>query len=60
MTLIEHFKDPNFWQIFFTDLSIFLGLATIFVSICWLMDKIKVKPDLTTRLAEQEERRFKK
>ena len=25
MTLLEHFKDPYFWEIFFLD----LGLATI-------------------------------
>ena len=62
MTLLEHFKDPNFWQIFFTDLSIFLGLVAIFVSICWLLDKIKVKPDLATRLNAQKlwQKRFKK
>ena len=62
MTLLDHFKDPNFWDIFFFDLSIGLGLVAILVVIFWLLDKIKSKPDLTTRLAEQEQwqKRFKK
>ena len=54
MTLLEHFKDPNFWDIFFKDLMIGLFLVAILVVIFWLLDKIKTKPDLTTRLAEQE------
>ena len=62
MTLLDHFKDPNFWDIFFFDLSIGLGLVAILVVIFWLLDKIKSKPDLTQRLADQElwQKRFKK
>ena len=59
MSLIEHFKDPNFWDIFFKDLMIGLFLVAILVVIFWLLDKIKSKPDLTTRLAKQEQWRRK-
>ena len=54
MTLLEHFKDPNFWDILFKDLAICLGAVGFFVVVFWLLDKIKSKPDLTQRLAEQE------
>ena len=63
MTLIEHFKDPNFWDIFFFDLSIGLGLVAILVVIFWLLDKLQnKKPDLTSRLSDQKlwQKRFKK
>ena len=62
MTLLEHFKDPNFWDIFFKDLMIGLFLVAILVVIFWLLNKIKSKPDLTQRLADQElwKERFKK
>ena len=63
MTLIEHLKDPNFWDIFFKDLMIGLFLVAILVVIFWLLDKLQnKKPDLTTRLNAQElwQKRFKK
>ena len=67
MTLLEHFKDPNFWDILFKDLAIALLLIAIFVSLAWVVSSIAEmiakrlnKKDLTTRLAEQEQRRFKK
>jgi hypothetical protein len=63
MTLLDHFKDSNFWDIFFFDLSIGLGLVAILVVIFWLLDKLQnKKPDLTTRLNAQEQwqKRFKK
>ena len=63
MTLLEHFKDPNFWDIFFKDLMIGLFLVAILVVIFWLLDKLQnKKPDLTTRLNAQETwmKRFKK
>ena len=63
MTLLEHFKDTNFWDIFFFDLSVGLGLVAILVVIFWLLDKLQnKKPDLTTRLNAQElwQKRFKK
>ena len=63
MTLLDHFKDSNFWDIFFFDLSIGLGLVAILVAIFWLLDKLQnKKPDLTTRLNAQEQwqKRFKK
>jgi hypothetical protein len=63
MTLLEHFKDPNFWDIFFKDLMIGLFLVAILVVIFWLLDKLQnKKPDLTTRLNAQETwmKRFRK
>jgi len=63
MTLLDHFKDPNFWDIFFFDLSIGLGLVAILVVIFWLLDKLQnKKPDLTVRLSDQNlwKERFKK
>ena len=63
MTLLEHFKDPNFWDIFFKDLAIGLGLVAILVVIFWLLDKLQnKKPDLTSRLSDQKlwQKRFKK
>ena len=64
MTLLDHFKDPNFWDIFFKDLMIGLFLVAILVVIFWLLDKLQKnkKPDLTARLADQElwQKRFKK
>ena len=63
MTLLDHFKDPNFWDIFFKDLMIGLFLVAILVVIFWLLDKMQnKKPDLTTRLNAQElwQKRFKK
>ena len=63
MTLLDHFKDPNFWDIFFKDLMIGLFLVAILVVIFWLLDKLQnKKPDLTTRLNAQElwQKRFKK
>jgi hypothetical protein len=59
MSLLEHLKDPNFWDIFFKDLMIGLFLVAILVVIFWLLDKIKPKPDLTQRLAEEEQWRKK-
>ena len=51
MTLLEHFKDPNFWDIFFFDLSIGLGLVAILVVIFWLLDKLQnKKPDLNNKV----------
>ena len=63
MTLIDHLKDPNFWDIFFKDLMIGLFLVAILVVIFWLLDKLQnKKPDLTTRLNAQElwQKRFRK
>ena len=67
MTLLEHFKDPNFWQILFQDLAIALLIIFIFVSLAWIVGSIAEiiakrlnKKSLTVRLAEQEQRRFKK
>ena len=62
MTLLDHFKDPNFWSIFF-ELAAWALLGVLFlVVIFWLLDKIKTKPDLTQRLADQElwQKRFRK
>ena len=65
MTLLEHFKDPNFWDILFKDLAIALLLIAIFVSLAWVVSSIAEmlakrldKKDLTAKLAEQ--KRFKK
>ena len=62
MNLIEHFKDPNFWHIFTAEMMKALIFVFFIVVVFWLLDKIKSKPDLTTRLAEQEQwlKRFKK
>ena len=62
MTLLDHFKDPNFWHIFTKECMPALGIVLILVVIFWLLDKIKSKPDLTQRLADQElwQKRFKK
>ena len=62
MTLLDHFKDPNFWDIFFELAAWALLGVLILVVIFWLLDKIKTKPDLTQRLSEQElwQKRFKK
>ena len=64
MTLLEHFKNPNFWDIFFKDLMIGLFLVAILVVIFWLLDKLQKnkKPDLTARLSDQKlwKERFKK
>ena len=65
MTLLDHFKDPNFWDILFKDLAIALLLIAIFVSLAWVVSSIAEmlakrldKKDLTAKLAEQ--KRFKK
>ena len=63
MTLLEHFKDPNFWHIFTKEYMTALGIVLILVVIFWLLDKLQnKKPDLTTRLNAQElwQKRFKK
>ena len=64
MSLIDHFKDPNFWDIFFKDLMIGLFLVAILVVIFWLLDKLQKnkKHDLTARLSDQKlwKKRFKK
>ena len=64
MTLLDHFKDPNFWSIFFELATWALLGVLILVVIFWLLDKLQKnkKPDLTARLADQElwHRRFKK
>mgnify|MGYP003154096200 CR=1 FL=1 len=62
MTLLDHLKDPNFWSIFFELAAWALLGVLILVVIFWLLDKIKSKPDLTQRLADQElwQKRFKK
>ena len=65
MTLLDHFKDPNFWDILFKDLAIALLLIAIFVSLAWVVSSVAEmlakrldKKDLTAKLAEQ--KRFKK
>jgi hypothetical protein len=62
MNLFENFFKFEWLDIFFKDLSVGLGLVAILVVIFWLLDKIQSKPDLTTRLAKQEQwqKRFKK
>ena len=63
MTLLDHFKDPNFWSIFFELAAWALLGVLILVVIFWLLDKLQnKKPDLTTRLNAQETwmERFKK
>ena len=63
MSLIDHFKDPNFWSIFFELVAWALLGVLILVVIFWLLDKLQnKKPDLTTRLNAQElwQKRFKK
>ena len=64
MTLIEHFKDPNFWHIFTKECMTALGIVLILVVIFWLLDKLQKnkKLDLTARLADQKlwKERFKK
>ena len=54
MTLLDHLKDPNFWHIFTAEMMKALIFVGFLVVVFWLLDKIKSKPDLTTRLAEQE------
>ena len=55
MTLLEHFKDPNFWHIFTKECMTALGIVLILVVIFWLLDKLQKnkKLDLTARLADQ-------
>ena len=62
MTLIDHLKDPNFWHIFTAEMMKALIFVGFLVVVFWLLDKIKSKPDLTQRLADQElwQKRFKK
>ena len=63
MSLIDHFKDPNFWHIFTKECMTALGIVLILVVIFWLLDKLQNKKhDLTSRLADQElwQKRFKK
>ena len=64
MTLLDHFKDPNFWHIFTKECMTALGIVLILVVIFWLLDKLQKnkKPDLTTKLNAQETwmERFKK
>ena len=64
MTLLEHFKDPNFWHIFRKECMTALGIVLILVVIFWLLDKLQKnkKLDLTARLADQKlwKERFKK
>jgi len=64
MTLLEHFKDPNFWHIFTKECMTALGIVLILVVIFWLLDKLQKnkKLDLTARLADQKlwKERFKK
>ena len=64
MTLLEHFKDPNFWHIFTKECMTALGIVLILVVIFWLLDKLqkKKKLDQTARLADQKlwKERFKK
>jgi len=52
--MFENFFKFEWLDIFFKDLMIGLFLVAILVVIFWLLDKIKSKPDLTQRLAEQE------
>ena len=54
MTLLDHLKDPNFWHIFTGEIMKALIFVGFLVVVFWLLEKIKSKPDLTTRLAEQE------
>ena len=60
--MFENFFKFEWLDLFFKDLAVGLGLVAILVVIFWLLDKIKSKPDLTTRLAKQEQwqKRFKK
>ena len=60
--MFENFFKFEWLDLFFKDLAIGLGLAAILVVIFWLLNKIKSKPDLTQRLADQElwQKRFKK
>jgi uncharacterized membrane protein len=64
MTLLEHFKDPNFWDIFTKECMTALGIVLILVVIFWLLDKLQKnkKHDLTARLSDQKlwKERFKK
>jgi ABC-type protease/lipase transport system fused ATPase/permease subunit len=63
MTLLEHFKDPNFWQIFFELSAWALVGILILVAIFWVNDKIEKKSlSLTEKLNAQEQwqKRFKK
>ena len=64
MSLIDHFKDPNFWHIFTKECMTALGIVLILVVIFWLLDKLQKnkKLDLTARLADQKlwKERFKK
>ena len=59
---MDFLTDPNFWHIFTKECMTALGIVLILVVIFWLLDKIKSKPDLTQRLADQElwQKRFKK
>ena len=59
MTLLEHLKDPNFWHIFTAELTKALIFVFFIMVVFWLLDKIKPKPDLTQRLAEEEQWRKK-
>ena len=63
MTLLEHFKDPNFWSIFFELAAWALLGVLILVVIFWINDKIEKKSlSLTEKLNSQElwQKRFKK
>jgi len=58
---MDFLTDPNFWDIFTAEMMKALIFVGFLVVVFWLLDKIKSKPDLTTRLAEQEQwqKRFK-
>jgi len=63
MTLIEHFKDPYFWEIFFELSAWALLMVAILVVIFWINDRIEKKSlTLTENLNSQETwmKRFKK
>jgi len=63
MTLIEHFKDPYFWEIFFELSAWALLMVAILVVIFWINDRIEKKSlTLTENLNSQEQwqKRFKK
>ena len=64
MTLIEHFKDPNFWHLFTGEIMKALIFVGFLVVVFWIAEKIhnRKTKDLTSKLAEQEQwqKRFKK
>ena len=56
---MDFLTDPNFWHIFTEEIMKAMLFVGFLVVVFWLLDKIKSKPDLTQRLAEQEQWRKK-